>query len=256
MKKSLNIAHRGFSGKYPENTMRAFEEAVKAGCDGVETDLHLTKDGIIVLCHDETLDRTTNGKGYIHEKSYKELEGLDAGSKFMGKPGMESPRRRYAIPTLDELLDFAKGRSLLINLELKNSIIRYPGLEEMVVRKIHEYRMVDSIIVSSFNHYSLVEVKELDSGIKTGILYASTLFNVHEYAKGLHADAVHPFFPSVQDVEIVNKIHDSGLMINAYTVNDEVHMREMIKLGIDGIITNYPDKLGEILNEGDGYPSL
>lgn len=108
MKKSLNIAHRGFSGNYPENTMLAFKKAVEAGCDGIETDLHMTKDGIIVICHDETIDRTTNGSGLINDYSYEELCKFDAGIKF----GEEFEKEK--IPTIDEFLDYVRDKGLLI----------------------------------------------------------------------------------------------------------------------------------------------
>jgi len=240
LKRSLNIAHRGFSGKYPENTMKAFEEAVRAGCDGIETDLHLTKDGIIVLCHDERLDRTTNGKGFIAEYDYKELCKFNAGINF----GEGSSNEK--IPTLDDLLDFVMDKDLFINLELKNNIINYIGLEEKAILKIHEYKLEENVILSSFNHYSMVKVKEINPDIKTGLLYVSTIYNVHVYAKNIHADAVHPFFPAVQDKNIIREIKESGLKINAYTVNEEQHMKQLMDLGIDGIITNFPDRLKKL----------
>jgi Glycerophosphoryl diester phosphodiesterase len=241
MKRSLNIAHRGFSGKYPENTMIAFEEAVRAGCDGIETDLHMTKDGIIVICHDEKLDRTTDGKGFIVDYNYRELKQFNAGARF--SEGIFNEK----IPTLDEFLDFVKEKGLVINMELKNNIINYAGLEESVIKKVHEYRLEENVILSSFNHYSMLKVKKLEQGIKTGLLYAATLYNVHEYAKGLNADAVHPFFPAVQDKNIVKEIKESGLMINTYTVNEKVYMKQLMELGIDGIITNFPDRMKELL---------
>lgn len=240
MKKSLNIAHRGFSGKYPENTMRAFEAAVKAGCDGIETDLHMTKDGVIVICHDEKLDRTTDGEGFIVDYNYKELQKFNAGIHF--NEGAFSDK----IPTLDEFLDFVKDKGLFINIELKNNIFIYTGLEEEVIKRIHEYRLEENVILSSFNHYSMVKVKQLDPGIKTGLLYSATLYNVHEYAKKLGADAVHPFFPSLQDKNIVRKIKESGLKINTYTVNEKIYMKQLMDLGIDGIITNFPDMMKEL----------
>ena len=240
MKKSLNIAHRGFSGKYPENTMRAFIEAVKVGCDGIETDLHMTKDGVIVICHDETIDRTTNNIGYIAEYNYEDLCKVDAGIKY----GRDFANEK--IPTLDEFLEYIKDKNLYINLELKNNIIQYENMEEKVIEKIHEYKLQNNVILSSFNHYSMIKVKEIDNRIKTGLLYVANLYNVHEYAEKLKADALHPFYPAVFDENIVKDIHDNGLLINAYTVNEESHMKRLMELGIDGIITNFPDKLKEI----------
>jgi len=237
MKKTLNIAHRGFSGKYPENTMRAFDEAVKAGCDGIETDLHMTKDGILVICHDETINRTTDGSGNIAEYNYNELSKFDAGIKY----GQEFQGEK--IPSLDEFLAYVKDRDLLINLELKNNVIDYERMEERVIKKIYEYKLNTRVILSSFNHYSMIKAKKIDSKIKTGLLYSESIYNVHKYAKKLKADALHPFYQYVFDENIVKKIHDMGISINAWTVDSEIHMKKLINLGIDGIITNYPDRL-------------
>jgi glycerophosphoryl diester phosphodiesterase len=242
MSKSLNIAHRGFSGEFPENTMRAFKEAVEVGCDGIETDLHMTKDGVIVLCHDESLDRTTDGTGYIVDYTYSELCKFDAGIKY--SPDYKNER----IPNIDEFLQYVKDKSLHINLELKNNIIEYDKLEEKVVEKIYEYKLEKNVILSSFNHYSMVKVKEIDDKIPTGLLYFSKLYKVQDYAFNLKADAVHPFYLSVMDEKIIKEIKEKKIKINTYTVNEEAHMKRLIELQVDGIITNYPDKLKKILD--------
>lgn len=241
MKKSLNIAHRGFSGKYPENTMVAFKKAVEVGCDGIETDLHMTKDGIIVICHDETIDRTTNGRGFIHEYNYNELWKFDAGIKFHKEFEGEK------IPSIDEFLDYVKDKNILINLELKNDVIHYDEMEKKVIEKVYEFKLENNVILSSFNHYSMIRAKEYDGSIKTGLLCAAALYNVHDYVKTVGADALHPFFPTLMDKGIVDCIKKSGIEINTYTVNEEKHMKKLIGMGVDGIITNYPDKLKKIL---------
>ncbi|WML34814.1 glycerophosphodiester phosphodiesterase [Clostridium sp. OS1-26] len=241
MKRSLNIAHRGFSGKYPENTMIAFIKAVEAGCNGIETDLHMTKDGIIVICHDETINRTTNGEGFIHDYTYEELCRFDAGIKF------SEEFRGEKIPSLDEFLDYVKDKNLLLNLELKNDIIAYSGLEKKVIDKVCEFKLEKNVLLSSFNHYSMIRVKQYNHSIKTGLLYEAILYNAHEYIKTVGADALHPSFPAMMDEKIVNNIKKNGIMINAYTVDDEKHMKRLIELKIDGIITNYPDKLNKVL---------
>lgn len=237
MKKVLNIAHRGFSGIYPENTMLAFRKAIEVGADGIETDLQMTHDGVIVICHDEKIDRTTNGIGFISQYNYDELCKFDAGVKFSQDFSGEQ------IPTLDEFLDYAKDKNILINMELKNSIINYDGLEKKVIDKIYEYKLEKHVIISSFNHYSMVKVKEYNPNIKTGLLCAATLCNAGKYVKDVGADAIHPFFPSVMDKSIVNEIKNERIKINTYTVNEIKYMNKLISLGVDGIITNYPDKL-------------
>lgn len=241
MGKTLNIAHRGFSGRYPENTMLAFKKAVESGCDGIENDVQLTRDGVAVICHDETLDRTTDGGGFIKQYTYKELSKLDAGIKW----GNEFEGLR--IPTLDEFLDYVKDKELYINIELKTGIVLYDGIEELVIKKIHDYKLQHNVILSSFNHYSMVKCKKIDSGIKTGLLYEAGLFHPEKYAEYVGADALHPLFYSVLDEKVVKGIKEKNLLINTYTVNEEKYMRRLIQLGIDGIITNYPDKLKAIL---------
>lgn len=241
LKRSLNIAHRGFSGIYPENTMLAFEKAVEVQCDGIETDVQLTKDGVAVILHDEKLDRTTNGSGFIKNYTYLELSKLDAGMK---KDHKFSGCR---IPTLDEFLDYIKDKNMLINLELKNSIIQYENIEEVVIDKVYKYGIQANCIISSFNHYSMVKCKKLDNSIKTGLLYDEILYHPEKYIEYVGADALHPNFQAVYSKEIVENIKSKNIDINVYTVNEEKDMMNMINLGVDGIITNYPDKLKKIL---------
>ncbi len=247
MKKSLNIAHRGFSSKYPENTMLAFKKGVEAGCEGIETDLHMTKDGIIVICHDETINRTTNGEGYIKDYTYEKLCKFEAGIKF------DKQFIGEKIPSLDELLDYVKDKDLLINLELKNDIIFYDDLEKKVVDKVYEFKLEKNVILSSFNHYSMLKIKQYNPEIKTGLLYEAILYKPEEYIKTLKADALHPPFYSLKDEKRVNEIKNNGIMINTYNVKKEEDMKRLIELEIDGIITDYPDKLYKIKNCSTDY---
>lgn len=249
MIKSLNIAHRGFSGKYPENTMIAFKKAVEVGCDGIETDVHITKDGVIVICHDEMLYRTTNGEGFIKDLTYNEIKKLDAGIKF----GEEFKNTR--IPNIDEFFNYMKNKNLLINIELKNGIIEYENLEKRIIEKVYEYKLKDRVILSSFNHYSMAKVKAIDSSIKTGLLYAANLYKVHEYAQKVKADAVHPYFPTVMKEDIVKEIKNNNLAINTYTVNEKKYMKALVELGVDGVITNYPDTLSKLLKSYESVVS-
>ena len=141
-----NFAHRGFSGKYPENTMLAFEKAVEAGADGIELDVQLTKDGEIVIIHDETIDRTTDGKGFVADYTYEELKKFDASYIYTGKMGFNK------IPALREYFEFVKDKNIVTNIELKTGINEYFGIEEKVWGLIKEYNLAEKIIISSFNH--------------------------------------------------------------------------------------------------------
>lgn len=234
--KILNIAHRGYSGKFDENTMIAFKKAIEYEADGIETDVQLSKDGIPVLIHDETLDRTTNGHGFVKDYTLDELK------TFKTKNGKR-------IPTLEKLLKLVETSDLkVLNLELKNSIIPYEGLEVKVLTMIYEHNLQDKVIISSFNHMSLVKIRELDSTIVLGALTDSTLANVPKYLKDISVECYHPCFTSILDKKYIKAIKAAGIKVNTYTVNKEKHMKMVIKAGADSIITNEVEKLNKILN--------
>jgi glycerophosphoryl diester phosphodiesterase len=188
MSKPIIIAHRGASKHAPENTIAAFRKALELGAEGIELDVHLSADGHLVVIHDEKVDRTSNGNGWVKEKTLEELKALDFGSWFTQEFKGE------AIPTLDEALELLQPWTGIINIEIKGGSILYPGIEKEVVKKIEKFKLEDKMIISSFNHYSLVEVKKLNPKIKTGILYVSGLFEPWEYAKRLDAYAIHPLY--------------------------------------------------------------
>ena len=143
----INFAHRGFKGRYPENTLLAFKKAIEVGADGIEFDVHFSKDGELVIIHDETLERTTDGQGLVKEKTLKELKNLNASKLY---PEI----KQQEILTLREYFDFAKDLDIMTNIELKTSIITYEGIENEVYKLIKEYNLGEKIIVSSFNHNS------------------------------------------------------------------------------------------------------
>ena len=234
--KILNIAHRGYSGKFDENTMIAFKKAIEYEADGIETDVQLSKDGIPVLIHDETLDRTTNGHGFVKDYTLDELK------TFKTKNGKH-------IPTLEKLLKFIESSDLkVLNLELKNSIIPYEGLEEKVLTMIYEHNLQDKVIISSFNHMSLVKIRELDNTIVLGALTDSILANVPKYLKDISVECYHPCFRSILDKKYTKAIKAAGIKVNTYTVNKEEHMKMVIRAGADSIITNEVERLNKILN--------
>ncbi|GKU25798.1 glycerophosphodiester phosphodiesterase [Clostridium folliculivorans] len=234
---TLNIAHRGFSGEYPENTMLAFKKASETHCNGIETDVQLTKDGIPVLIHDETLDRTSNGTGLVKDYTYSELLKLDFGNG-------------QKIPALEDFIAFSKEKNLFINLELKNSIIEYESLESITLNLLDKYSYPkDKVILSSFNHYSMVNIKTLDKSYKTGLLYDCWIYEPGNYCRLCGADAMHPQFLSVLNKKLVDDIKIKDFQINTYTVNDAEYMKKLLNLGIDGIITNYPDLLNQIMQQ-------
>lgn len=236
----INFAHRGSSKICPENTMAAFKKALEQGATGIETDVQLTKDGQMVLIHDETLDRTTSGTGWVKDYSLQELQELDAGSKF--DPAFQGER----IPTLDELLELVKDSGTIVNIELKNGTILYEGLEQKVIERVRAFQMADRVVISSFNHYSLYLCKQIAPEIRTGILYMEGLYEPWEYAATLQADALHAYHFAVLP-EFVQGAKALGKAYHPFTVNDIKEMQRLLEAGVDGIITDYPDRLAELL---------
>ena len=164
----LNIAHRGFRSRYPENTMLAFRKAIEAGCDGIEFDVHLSKDGEAVIIHDEAVDRTTDGTGLVGQKTYHELKALNA-----AKPHPETID--FApIPSLREYFEYiAEQPHIISNIELKTGVFVYEGIEEVVYQLMKEYKLINRCIVSSFNHESVLRMKKIDSAVTCGLLVDS-----------------------------------------------------------------------------------
>lgn len=242
MPKTLIIAHRGASGYAPENTMASFQKAIEMGADGIEFDVQLSKDKKLVVCHDERVDRTTDGSGFIKDLTLDEIKGLNAGKWYSEKFTNER------IPTLIEVLDLVKGKDILINIELKNGIIKYNGLEEEVISLLRKLHMEQNVIVSSFNHNSLIKIKKLNKNIKTGILYVAELINPFIYAKKLEAFSIHPIYYSVSS-KLIEESHKHNISVNTYTVNEHEEMEKIIKAKVDGLITNYPDKGKKILQD-------
>lgn len=235
----LNFAHRGFKGKYPENTMLAFKKAVEIGADGIEFDVHLSKDGELVIIHDETLERTTDGKSLVCEKTLEDLKKLNASKLY---PDCEIQR----IPTLREYFEFAKDKEIITNIELKNSIIDYEGIEEKVYRLIEEFGLAEKIIISSFNHESLVRLKNIDPNIKCGVLESSRLYKPWEYVKNLGCEYYHPMNFVVDD-ELVKKCKDYNIGLNIWFGQSEFDYSLYVKDGVTSLITDYPDRVKEII---------
>ena len=242
-KKILSLAHRGFSGYYPENTRVAFEAAVeKTNCDGFESDVHFSKDGKLVIIHDPVLDRTSNGTGYVKDYTYEELLQFDLGAwkgeEFAGQRMM----------TWADLLDFCKQTHKVCNLEIKNYEVFYPGLEEAVIREIERFQMQDQVFLSSFNHVSMEACKRMNPEIRTGLLYDKPVHNAEFYFSQTISDAIHPRWCLLQyQRHLTDVYHQLGKEVNTWTVNTEEDVRDMISQGVDCIISNYPDMAGRLL---------
>ena len=343
----LSVAHRGYSGKFDENTMLAFKKAIEYEADGIETDVQLSKEGIPVIIHDETLDRTTNGHGFVKDYTLDELkifrtksvprvqalktdaleemaylkskileESQIIDTEQLKKTQLESNkmlekmnylkelsldklqdlkfemagsfdnlnrdnkknlkigdytiaeveyfknRGGEEIPTLRELLELVAHSDLkVLNLELKNSVIEYKGLEEKVLTMIDQFNLRDRVIISSFNHMSLLKIRKLEDQrnkmnknlstekrITLGALADSTLVNIPKYLKAISVECYHPYFPSILNKVYMKEIKKAGIKVNPYTVNNMEDMKKVIEVGVDSIITNEVEMLNKLIH--------
>ncbi|MFA6877865.1 MAG: glycerophosphodiester phosphodiesterase [Fusobacterium sp.] len=235
------FAHRGFKGYYPENTLLAFKKAIDIGVDGIELDVQLTKDNVVVIIHDETIDRTTNGHGFVANFDYKELSAFNASANFF-KYGFNS------IPTFEEYCNLVKDTDIITNIELKTGKNEYRGIEEKVFNLIKKYNLEKKVIISSFNHYSILRMKKIAPLLKYGFLSDTWIVDAGKYTKNLGVQCYHPCYESMTE-DIVKNIKNEGIEINVYTVNDEKNIRDMFNKKIDIIIGNYPDLALKIRDE-------
>ncbi len=230
---TLIFAHRGYSAKYPENTLPAFKAAIAARADGIELDVQLSKDGVPVVIHDETLPRTTTGRGFVKDHSAEELQTM----KILYKNGIM--HRHTYIPTLAEVLQLMQATNLILNIELKNQRFPYPGMEETVLKMIKSYKMDDRTIYSSFEHDSLLKVKQLNNNAETAPLYKRPIPEPWKYAKALGAKGIHPNYRGVT-ADLISDMHERDLSVRAYTVNQPAAIKKLSQWGIDGIMTDDP----------------
>lgn len=232
---TLRIGHRGAAGHAPENTLASFKKALEQGAQGVEFDVHRTADGHLVVIHDALLDRTTNGSGLIRGKTLAEIKALDAGSwkgaAFAGE----------RVPTLAEVAQ-ATGPDCRLFIELKAGSLHYPGIESDLVQEIHRLHIAARTQVSSFDHHALHRIRELDAHLPTAILFECNLMDPVGAARACGATALHPHFLWVTP-EMLLVAKKAGLAINTWTVNDPAFIAQLKQAGVDGIMSDFPDRL-------------
>ena len=234
--------HRGASGYAPENTLPAFKMAADMGADGVELDIQLTSDGEIVVCHDETIDRTSNGAGWLKDFTFKELRRLDFSNGNAAYEGVK-------IPTMEEVFDLLRPTGLVINIELKTGIIFYDRIEEKILELTKRKGWADRVIYSSFNHYTVRRIKELDPAAKVGLLYGDGPIDMPGYGLRLGADALHPAFYNLQYPDFMEDSRRCGLDVNVWTVNSDADLILCREYGVNAVITNYPAKAIKLYEE-------
>lgn len=234
------FAHRGLSGKYPENTLLAFKEALNFDIHGIELDVHKSKDGKLVVIHDEDIKRTFNGKGEIKDYTFKELREFNC-----KKEGFQN-NNECRIPLLEEVFEIIRNKDVILNIEIKNDIIDYEYIEKDILELINKYECWSKILISSFNHKALERFKSLKHDARLGVLYEEEIPNIIEYAKELGAYAIHPAKSLVTE-ELVKNAHEVGIKVNVYTVNEEADIEKLKNYGVDAIFTDYADKALEYL---------
>ncbi len=246
------IAHRGACKVAPQNTMPAFEAAVEMNADGFETDVHLTADGHPVICHDYQIDETSDGSGTITSMTLDEFRQYDFGGyfdeKFKGTKG----------PTLEEFLTLCESADIdVMNIEIKPSKENDMTIVGKTIEAVKAHGLFDKLLISSFSAKMLLESKKIDRKCKTAFLYSpkdkiilKIMFTAAKFAKSLGASALHPHYTIVTE-RYVAKAHELGIKVNPWTVNKEKDIRRMIKCGVDGIITDYPELVHSILAETD-----
>jgi glycerophosphoryl diester phosphodiesterase len=229
-----NIAHRGASGSFPENTLAAFRAAIEAGAGMCELDVQLTRDGAMVVIHDDTVDRTTDGTGAVAAMTLAEIKRLDAGEKFASHFVGES------VPTLDEVLDLVQGRCAL-NIELKAD-----GLEAKVGELVRARGAFGWTLISSFDWATLTRIRQVAPELRIGLLASRWPARLVGAATEMKASAINPSFDIVTE-DLCSAAHSRELKVYAWTVDEPVAMRRLIAAGVDGIMTNWPGRLREVI---------
>ena len=238
------FAHRGYhciEKGIPENSLSSFRAAISHGY-GIELDVHTSADGELIVMHDETVDRVTDGTGLIKDMTLAQLKELKVSTSA-------EPTGIYRVPTLAEVLDLMRTTDMMVNIELKNSICFYPGMEEKILKLVKEMKMEEQLIYSSFNHYSLLQLKQLDNHVQTGILFSDGWVNPAMYAKNLGINAVHPAVYHLKYPQFMEEVKRAGLKMHVWTANKPEHIQLVKDAGAEAVITNYPDRAIEIVEK-------
>ncbi|AWX55533.1 MULTISPECIES: glycerophosphodiester phosphodiesterase [Brevibacillus] len=236
----LIYAHRGASGLFPENTMESFQGAVRRKANGIELDVQLSSDNKLVVIHDHSLERTTNGSGLVRHYSLRELRQLRADKDS----SMRVPKAH--IPTLQEVFQTFVDTPLRFIIEMKNFFQDQPHLEELVIEQIRRYQLTGRTIISTFNFDSLLRIKQLDATQTTGLLYVGPLAKPWEIARNYRADQLHVPFDQLTE-DLVKQAKEHHFEVLSWTVNTGRQIQRAIDCGVDGLITNYPKRARNLI---------
>lgn len=238
MPKAWIIGHRGAPGYAPENTIASFRRAVELGATFIETDLRLSHDAQFVAIHDATLDRTTNGRGLVRDFTLEQLRELDAGSWYGEKFAGER------IPTLEEILQFAREADVVFYLEIKQEFGW--GVHHGIVGALREAKEPARTVVISFDPGLLEKLRRLDAALLTGFLFETPEPDVLQEALKIGVRQILPRADLVTR-ELVSKAHDAGLQVATWTVNSPEQMAALVEMGVNGIMSDYPDRLRNVV---------
>jgi glycerophosphoryl diester phosphodiesterase len=238
--KVLIIGHRGALGNAPENTMASFEIGLEQGCDLVETDIHVSRDGALICMHDAEVSRTTDGKGRIKDMTVDEIKKLDAGSWFGER------FRGQRVPVLSELLEWARTRIPLV-IEIKGDPLPAPGIEAALLSELRRYDLVEQVMVIGFHHDSLRRIKDLEPRVATGLTYSCRLYDTVGAARATRADSIRPHW-SYWSQELVQQCHKAALTTHAWVANDEKMTAYLCEMGIDSLGVDFPDRVRPYLD--------
>jgi glycerophosphoryl diester phosphodiesterase len=240
--------HRGASEYAPENSIEAFQLAYEMGADGIEFDVQMTKDGYLVVTHDEEISRVSDGSGYVKDFLLEELREF----KFnRTHPDFKGVR----IPLLEEVLDrFAQEevrgyKEFRFNIELKNNIFPYAGMEEKIMKVVKDRKVLERTLFSSFSHISMMKLRRIEPEAKVAFLYADGIMDIADYVQRYRVNTVHPAWYHLGNKNAFEAFHQRGIEVNIWTVNNGKDIRRFCNMGVDGIITNRPDLGSEIRDD-------
>ena len=273
--------HRGAKGMYPENTLLSFKKAIDQGVDGLELDVHLTKDGEVVVIHDETLDRTTSGTGWIKDLNLAEIKQVSAGSKFSHFPYYQAEWDKEQVPTLKEVLELLEPYHIELNIELKTNDVVYENIEEKVYELVQKYGSGMGVIYSSFHLPTILRMKKLDPTAKIAWLLNEGISLPQDYLNTLELEALHLnksiILPNTRKIEQITRLiqienidfpkevkeffriklnsddyqllKDIYHQVRVWTVNEPDHISQLLDLKVNAIITDFPERAIQIRNE-------
>jgi len=224
--------HRGTYHHAPENTIYSFKKAIEFGADGVEFDVQLTKDGEVVVIHDERIDRVSNGTGLVKDYTLSELKTINFNKRGISEPYF------MEIPTLDEVLQLLTTSSFTINIELKTGIVYYEGIEQKTVDIVNKYGLAGRVLYSSFNHYSIRNVKGYDPSANTALLCGGGIIVTGEQCEKVGAVALHPGIHQIRYPGLIEDSHKRGIKIHVWTVESKEDFNYAKDHGVDAVIVN------------------